>query len=76
MSAPFIVQREALHQVFAQALGSPAAELGAAWGANTVAHGQDGVEVVIDHPVVFAIGGNSPSAKIALRCLAMFCLLV
>jgi hypothetical protein len=46
---PLVVQREALHQVLAQPLGGPAAELGAARRAHPVAHGQDGVEAVELH---------------------------
>lgn len=53
-----VVQREALDQILAQALGGPAAELRAACGPNPIAHGQDGIEVVVGHPVVLAVGGS------------------
>jgi hypothetical protein len=59
---PLIVEREALHQQFAQTGGSPLAKEGAAGRADAVADGENGVEVVV---------GNGPfylSIALGLNC--------
>ena len=52
----FVVEDEALDEILPQGLSSPAAELGASWGPDTVADGEDGFKVVALRPVVLAIG--------------------
>lgn len=44
---PLVVHREALDQVLLEALGRPAAELGAAGGADAESDGEDNGEVVV-----------------------------
>jgi hypothetical protein len=68
---PGIVEDEALDQVFLEVDGGPLAELCAARGADTVADGQDEVEVVELGAVALAVGGS-----LLLMCKLMFCLLV
>ena len=45
--APLVVHGEALDEILAQALRGPAAELGAARGADRKANGEDGVQIVM-----------------------------
>lgn len=54
----FFVQGVALHEMLAQGLGRPLAELHAAPRFDAVADGDDDVEVVVIHLVGFAIGGS------------------
>ena len=48
----------ALDQVFIQALGGPATELGAPGGSHTIAHGDDDLQVVILVAVILAVSGS------------------
>jgi hypothetical protein len=57
---PLVVHRETFHDVFAQPLRGPDAELSAALGLHPVANGNDDIEVVVGSFVVFAIGGSYP----------------
>jgi len=60
---PLVVHGESLHQVLAQALRCPLAELGTAGRPHPVAHGQDGLQtVVVQCPADLAIplGLNYP----------------
>ena len=52
---PLVVHDEAFQQVLPEALGGPAAELGAAEGADAVADGEDGVEVVVGDLIGLAV---------------------
>ena len=47
MLEALVVEGEALDEQFGQARGGPLAERGAAGGADAVADGEDGVEVVV-----------------------------
>ena len=52
---PLVVHRESLDQVLPQSLRRPAAELRAAWRANPVADGQNGIQaVMLDEPANLA----------------------
>src|SRR5690606_31990307 len=53
---PFVVQREALDQVFGQTGRGPLAELGAAVGAHPVADGEDRLQAVVIHVAAHAAG--------------------
>jgi hypothetical protein len=57
---PLVVKREALDDILSEALGSPNAELRAAPGFDTIAHGDDDVQVVVRGFVGLAIGGIYP----------------
>ena len=55
---PLRVHGIALHQVLAQHVGGPDAELGAAQGIDPVAHRNNHVQIVEIHLADFSIGGN------------------
>jgi len=59
----FIIQRKAINQIFAQSLGGPDAEMGAANTVNPLANRDNRVEVVI-----FQITGDLPFAFILNCC--------